>query len=236
MCPVPAEPSILCAAEDLAPADTAGLDPALVVGLATTLGGPTSHTAIIARQLGIPCVVAVNGLDDVPAGTPVLIDGTRGSVTLARPAEAQAAVRAADELLAAMAGWTGPGRRPTAIRSRSWPTFRTVRRPARPGDPAEGIGLFRTELCFLNRDTEPTVEEQTAIYAEVFEAFRRPQGRHPHPGRRIGQTAEVRRPSRRGQPGARGARDPDRRRQSALLTHQLEAIAGAAARAGPRPG
>ena len=62
--PVPAAPSILCA-EDLAPADTAGLDPALVVALATTLGGPTSHTAIIARQLGIPCVVAVEGLDAV---------------------------------------------------------------------------------------------------------------------------------------------------------------------------
>ena len=66
--PVPDVPSVLCA-EDLAPADTAGLDPALVVALATTLGGPTSHTAIIARQLGIPCVVAVGGLDAVPAAT-----------------------------------------------------------------------------------------------------------------------------------------------------------------------
>ncbi len=62
--PLPDVASILCA-EDLAPADTAGLDPALVVALATTLGGPTSHTAIIARQLGIPCVVAVTGLDAV---------------------------------------------------------------------------------------------------------------------------------------------------------------------------
>ena len=65
--PVPDVPSILCA-EDLAPADTAGLDPSLVVALATTLGGPTSHTAIIARQLGIPCVVAVDGLDAVAVG------------------------------------------------------------------------------------------------------------------------------------------------------------------------
>src|SRR6185312_10837975 len=72
--PLPDLPSILCA-EDLAPADTAGLDPKLVVALATTLGGPTSHTAIIARQLGIPCVVAVEGLDDVAAGTMVLVDG-----------------------------------------------------------------------------------------------------------------------------------------------------------------
>src|SRR5690606_29795280 len=82
----------------------------LVVGLATTLGGPTSHTAIIARQLGIPCVVAVNGLDDVASGTEVLIDGIRGTVTVSPdPAEATAAVQAADAAAAAMAGWAGPG-------------------------------------------------------------------------------------------------------------------------------
>ncbi|MGB8506707.1 PEP-utilizing enzyme, partial [Mycobacterium sp.] len=86
--PQPAQPSVLCA-EDLAPADTAGLDPALIVGLATTLGGPTSHTAIIARQLGIPCVVAVAGLDDVAAGAMVLVDGTLGTVTVS-PDEAAA--------------------------------------------------------------------------------------------------------------------------------------------------
>lgn len=107
--PVPSRPSILCA-EDLAPADTASLDPALVVGLATTLGGPTSHTAIVARQLGIPCVVAVSGLDDIAAGTDVLVDGTRGTVTASPdPAEAAAAVEAADAAAAATAGWTGPG-------------------------------------------------------------------------------------------------------------------------------
>ena len=65
--PTPDVPSVLLA-DDLAPADTAGLDPARVIGLATRLGGTTSHTAIIARQLGLPCVVAVGGLDDVPAG------------------------------------------------------------------------------------------------------------------------------------------------------------------------
>src|SRR3954466_13296164 len=68
--PVPSVPSVLCA-EDLAPADTAGLDPTLVVALPTPLGGPTSHTAIIARQLGIPCVVAIEGLDAVSVDTMV---------------------------------------------------------------------------------------------------------------------------------------------------------------------
>src|SRR6201993_2003902 len=93
--PQPDRPSILCA-EDLAPADTAGLDPRLIVGLATTLGGPTSHTAIIARQLGIPCVVAVHGLDDVSAGTMVLVDGTQGTVAISpAPAAASDAVNRA---------------------------------------------------------------------------------------------------------------------------------------------
>src|SRR6185295_6457241 len=62
--PVPDTPSVLVA-EDLAPADTAGLDAATVVALVSERGGPTSHTAIIARQLGIPCVVGVAGLREV---------------------------------------------------------------------------------------------------------------------------------------------------------------------------
>ncbi|MFA5710134.1 phosphoenolpyruvate--protein phosphotransferase [Mycolicibacterium sp.] len=170
--PVPDVPSILCA-EDLAPADTAGLDPALIVGLATSLGGPTSHTAIIARQLGIPCVVAVTGLDDVDAGRLVLIDGTRGSLTVdPDTAEAEAAVARAAEAAAAMANWTGPGAtadgHPVAVLAnvQDGAGARAARET-----PAEGIGLFRTELCFLNSDAEPSVAEQARIYGEVLQAF-----------------------------------------------------------------
>lgn len=170
--PIPVEPSILCA-EDLAPADTAGLDPHRVVGLATTLGGPTSHTAIIARQLGIPCVVAVAGLDDVPVGTMVLLDGNRGTITLDPDrAEAAAAVAAADVAAASMAGWSGPGAtsdgHPVLILANVGDG--AAARAARQA-PVEGIGLFRTELCFLERDSEPSVDEQASIYAEVLEAF-----------------------------------------------------------------
>lgn len=170
--PVPEVPSILCA-EDLAPADTAGLDPHRVVGLATTLGGPTSHTAIIARQLGIPCVVAVPGLDDVTAGTMVLLDGSRGTVTVDPDrADAAAAVAAADVAAAAMAGWTGPGAtadgHPVSILANV--ADGSAARAARQA-PVEGVGLFRTELCFLDRDREPSVDEQAGIYAEVLEAF-----------------------------------------------------------------
>jgi len=75
--PDPGHPYVLVA-EDLAPADTAGLDPSLTVGLVTEKGGPTSHTAIIARQLGIPCVVGVAGATKIASGSKVLLDGRRG--------------------------------------------------------------------------------------------------------------------------------------------------------------
>ena len=170
--PMPAVSSILCA-EDLAPADTAGLDPALVVALATTLGGPTSHTAIIARQLGIPCVVAVDGLDAVEAGTMVLVDGTAGTVVVTPDAAAAGeAVEAARRDAERAAGWTGPGATADghAIAVLANVQDGAAARAARD-TAAEGIGLFRTELCFLNRETEPTVEEQADIYSEVLDAF-----------------------------------------------------------------
>ncbi len=170
--PLPDVPSILCA-KDLAPADTAGLDPALVVGLATSAGGPTSHTAIIARQLGIPCVVAVGDLDEVPAGAMVLIDGTAGTVAVApEPAAAADAVAAARQAAEQTAHWSGPGvtadGHPVAILANI--ADGTAARAARQ-TPAEGVGLFRTELCFLDRDDEPSVAEQAQIYREVLEAF-----------------------------------------------------------------
>ncbi|ORV31178.1 phosphoenolpyruvate--protein phosphotransferase [Mycolicibacterium confluentis] len=170
--PVPEVPSVLLA-EDLAPADTAGLDPALIVGLATTLGGPTSHTAIIARQLAIPCVVAVTGLDDVPAGARVLLDGTGGTVAV-DPDEgtAEAAVAAAKEAAAAAASWHGPGATSDghAVGVLANVQDGAAARAARD-TPAEGVGLFRTELCFLNAESEPSVEEQARIYSDVLEAF-----------------------------------------------------------------
>ncbi|MGZ8807951.1 MAG: putative PEP-binding protein, partial [Mycobacterium sp.] len=170
--PVPAVPSILCA-EDLAPADTAGLDPTLVIALATTLGGPTSHTAIIARQLGIPCVVAIEGLDAVDSGTMVLVDGTAGTVTVAPDAAAAAeAVSQARHDAERTARWTGPGATSDghAIAVLANVQDGAAARAARE-TAAEGVGLFRTELCFLNRETEPSVDEQADIYAEVLEAF-----------------------------------------------------------------
>ncbi|MGB5112305.1 MAG: putative PEP-binding protein [Mycobacterium sp.] len=170
--PVPDVPSVLCA-EDLAPADTAGLDPTLVVALATTLGGPTSHTAIIARQLGIPCVVAVAGLDAVPVGAPVMVDGSRGTVTVSPDAaEAQRAVETSRLEGERIAQWTGPGATADGHAVAVLANVQDGAAARAAGQtPAEGVGLFRTELCFLNRDTEPSVAEQARIYGEVLSAF-----------------------------------------------------------------
>lgn len=234
--PAPIGPAILCA-DDLAPADTAGLDPRVVIGLATSLGGPTSHTAIIARQLGIPCVVAVSGLDDVEVGTSVLLDGGLGSVTVSPdPAEAARKVEASDAEAAAAAGWTGPGAtadgHPIAILAN-----------VQDGDaaraalqtPAQGIGLFRTELCFLNRDTEPGVDEQAHIYGEVLGAFaghkvviRTLDAGSDKPLKFAGQTGEAN-PAL----GVRGIRVAEG--NPGLLDRQLDAIAAAAIKAGNAP-
>ena len=170
--PTPAEPSVLLA-DDLAPADTAGLDPSRVTGLATRLGGPTSHTAIIARQLGIPCVVAVPGLDEVATDAFVLVDGTTGELQVdPDPSTATAAVVESRTRAEAVARWQGPGRTADghAVGVLANVQDGAGARVAAAG-AAEGVGLFRTELCFLSADKEPTVEEQAAIYAEVLEAF-----------------------------------------------------------------
>jgi phosphoenolpyruvate-protein phosphotransferase (PTS system enzyme I) len=234
--PLPAAPSVLCA-EDLAPADTAGLDPTLVVALATTLGGPTSHTAIIARQLGIPCVVAVHGLDAVTAGTMVLVDGTLGTVTVA-PDEVTAGEAVAQSLRDAerAAHWSGPGATADghAVSILANVQDGAAARSARE-TPAEGVGLFRTELCFLNRDTEPSVDEQADIYGEVLDAFsghkvviRTLDAGSDKPLKFVGHPDEAN-PAL----GVRGIRIAEG--NPGLLERQLEAIAAAAERTGNPP-
>src|SRR5919108_620278 len=98
--PLLTRPSILVA-RDLAPADTATLDPDLVLGFVTELGGPTSHTAILAKQLGIPAVVGCPDAAAFDDGVQVVVDGSAGEVTV-DPSEdmlagiaARAATRAA---------------------------------------------------------------------------------------------------------------------------------------------
>ena len=170
--PTPDEPSVLVA-EDLAPADTAGLDAARVLALVTERGGPTSHTAIIARQLGIPCVVAAAGVCSITPGTAVLVDGTTGDLEVEPDADdARRRVQEAAERRAVLESWAGPGRTKdgTAVKLMANVADATSAAAAAQG-PVEGSGLFRTELCFLNRKDEPSVEEQAELYAGVLSSF-----------------------------------------------------------------
>ncbi len=158
-------------ADDLSPADTAALDLDLVAAIVTERGGPTSHTAIVAGQLGLPCVVRVTGATTLPAGTRVLVDAAAGTVSLDPSAEAVAAVerRAADERT--IAELTGPG---VTADGHAVPLLANVGTPAdavAAEGGTEGVGLFRTEVLFLDARTEPTVEAQTAAYAQVVAAY-----------------------------------------------------------------
>jgi phosphotransferase system enzyme I (PtsI) len=170
--PTPDEPSVLVA-EDLAPADTAGLDPALVIALVTEKGGSTSHTAIIARQLGIPCVVGVAGALDLPGGTRVLVDGVGGVIEV-EPDEAEAAERVAKDVeeREALARWTGPATTSDGVPVKLLANVADAKSAEKAAQaPVEGVGLFRTELSFLSAKQEPTVEEQAEIYAGVLRPF-----------------------------------------------------------------
>ena len=170
--PVPDEPSVIVAV-DLAPADTAGLDPATCVALVTERGGSTSHTAIIARQLGIPCIVGIAGIMEVPHGTPLLVDGRAGTVqTHPDPVEAARLAAADLEARARLDSWTGPAATadgtPVKLLANVADGSSAEKSAAAP---VQGVGLFRTELCFLDRQDEPSAEEQGDIYAAVLQPF-----------------------------------------------------------------
>lgn len=166
--PVRSHPYVLVA-DDLAPALTATLDPERVVAVVTAAGGPTSHTAILARSRGIPAVVAAPGVVDVAEGTVLLVDGAAGTVTLDPSDDAVRRVRA---LAGAVRTFDGDGRTADGHR---------VELLANVGDPADaqaaadagaqGVGLFRTEFAFLDRTHAPDVDEQTAAYGRVLAAF-----------------------------------------------------------------
>lgn len=166
----PDGPCVLVA-EDLAPSDTAGLDPAVVLALVTERGGPTSHTAIIARQLAIPCVVGVAGATTIADGTQLLVDGTAGTVET-DAADAEARVAADAEQRAALATWEGPGRTADGVPVKILANVADGASAASASEaPVQGVGLFRTELSFLDRKDEPSVEEQAEIYGAVLRAF-----------------------------------------------------------------
>lgn len=165
-------PSVL-AAVDLAPAETATLTVETCLGIITSAGGPTSHTAILAAQLGIPAIVQAAGILEVPFGTKVALDGGVGEI-IVDPSEAEEQALADRKARRERALAAGSGRgmtkdgHPVQLLANIG-TAADARKAA--AQDVEGVGLFRSEFLFLDRDTAPTVEEQTATYTEVLQAF-----------------------------------------------------------------
>lgn len=163
--PHPGIPFVLVA-DDLSPADTALLDSS-VLAIVTRRGGPTSHTAILARSRGLPAVVSCAGILDVPDGVPVSVDGTTGVVRQVTPTEAaEIAVSGASDR-AREAALTGPGQ---TSDGHAVPLLLNVGGAADMTDDGEGVGLFRTEFLFLDRTAAPSVAEQESAYRSLFEA------------------------------------------------------------------
>ncbi|MFC5134855.1 MULTISPECIES: phosphoenolpyruvate--protein phosphotransferase [Haloferacaceae] len=156
-------------AERLTPSDTAELDPAAVAGIATVAGGRTSHAAIIARSLSIPAVVGVvDALAEVADGTEVLVDGEAGEVVV-EPGEKRraAALRKDDAPVVPEPVSTADGRAIEVAAN----VGSGAEVPPASDRGADGIGLFRSEFLFLDRESPPDEEEQYEAVVAALEAF-----------------------------------------------------------------
>jgi len=172
------EPHILVA-HNITPSDMATMDRHRVLGIATDLGSRTSHTAIISRSLEIPAVVGLhNATEKLETDQYVLLDGSAGLVivdptkeSLARYSELEAKrvkVATALQELRETKSTTRDGRH--IVLSANIELQEDVDAVATHG--AEGIGLYRTEFLYLNRDTLPSEEEQYEVYRKVAETVR----------------------------------------------------------------
>jgi phosphoenolpyruvate-protein phosphotransferase/dihydroxyacetone kinase phosphotransfer subunit len=175
--PVVLPDNAIIVAHDLSPSQTATLDRSKVVGFCTAAGGPTAHTAILARSMGLPAVVGIGAalLEQVTAGVTLAIDGAHGQVIVAPDGATSAAYGARQHQAHAerRAAW-GEAQRPALTRDGA--RVEVVANLGAAADVAvalaagaEGAGLLRTEFLFQERVTPPTEEEQFAIYRQVAE-------------------------------------------------------------------
>ena len=182
-------------------------------------------------------MIAVRDLESVVAGTPVLLDGSAGELVVEPdPVEARAAVEHGRAERIRIQSWEGPGR---TSDGHSVSILANVQDGAGARSAAttaaEGVGLFRTELCFLDRDSEPGVDEQAEIYGEVLDAFagRKVVIRTLDAGSdkplRFANHAEEANPAL----GVRGIRIAEQ--NPGILSRQLDAVAAAAKQTQSQP-
>lgn len=169
---------VVVIADDLAPSDTATLDPARVRALATARGGPNSHTAILARSLNLPAVVGLgDDLLDIADGTGLIVDGDGGVLVVTPPPSDQAiAEKAAEERAATRRAARQDAYRPAHTRDgRRLEIVANIGKAAEAAAAveagAEGVGLLRTEFLFLERDAPPSEEEQLDALREMARAL-----------------------------------------------------------------
>ncbi|RLT00674.1 MAG: phosphoenolpyruvate--protein phosphotransferase [Planctomycetota bacterium] len=172
------EPTIVIAHE-LTPSQTAGMDRTLVIGIATDLGGRTSHTSIVARAIEIPCVVGCSRvMGRVADGDMIIIDGDTGVVIVRPDARTLAEYTIQQERFsvyrsmlrntALLEPVTKDGTRIQLLGNIEFP--HEVESVFANG--GEGVGLYRTEFLFLTSDHEPTEEEQFAAYKQTVELLK----------------------------------------------------------------
>ncbi|MCR6690726.1 phosphoenolpyruvate--protein phosphotransferase [Cellulomonas sp.] len=229
------EPSVVVAV-DLAPADTAALDLDHVLAIVTEQGGPTGHTAIIAGQLGLPCLVRVAGVTELADGTVVAVDAASGTVVVDPDDDVRSELEARSRAEHALAADTAPGAtrdgHPVALLANIG-TAADAERVA--PSAAQGVGLFRTEVLFLERSTEPTVAEQAQTYGRALAALggRKVVVRTLDAGADKPLAFATQPDEENPALGVRGFRlvrsNPD------LVEHQLEALARAQAETGVEP-
>ena len=171
------EPVVILA-HNLTPSETANLDRRFVKGFATELGGPGSHTAIVAEGLEIPAVVGIGPfLADVSGGEPVILDGNQGVVILQPDEETIARYRLEAEVAETVAASLGQLRDLPAetvdgmrIQIRGNIEFpEEVEQCTRRG--SDGIGLYRTEFLYLTSQHEPSEEDHYRAYCKVINAI-----------------------------------------------------------------
>ncbi len=170
-------PGILIARE-LGAGETASLDLSLVKGIAVATGSPTSHSAILARALGVPAVVNVGEvIMSISEDQDLLVDGDAGTVKIGPDAETVARVREQQAQAAARAAELAAAAHRPAV-TLDGQKVEVAVNIAGPDDVAaaveagaDGVGLFRTEFLFLGRDVAPDEDEQEAIYRRVAETL-----------------------------------------------------------------
>ncbi|GGI87730.1 phosphoenolpyruvate--protein phosphotransferase [Deinococcus wulumuqiensis] len=169
---------VILLAPDLTPSDTARLGPDTLLGFATAQGGPTSHTAIIARGLGLPAIVAAGeSVLSVPDGTLAILDGSAGRLYL-NPSDAD--VQSARDRMAVLAAGREAARaarhQPGATRDgQRVEVAANINRASAAAEAleagAEGVGLMRTEFLFLERDSVPSEADQEQEYRAMAAAL-----------------------------------------------------------------